>query len=195
MLSKVSKKIVYWLIDELIINNTEEELYIYGLFMLLSQTLYFILTLIFGVLLNIIFESVVFYVAFQFIRTNAGGIHASSELKCEVATTVSLLVCLGFIKICDLYNFKMVILIITMVAAVFIFLLCPLDTPDKPLTIKEKKYFQKKSWIIVLIILTIIGLSLCFKINTLMYPCCMSLILESILLFLGKIKELRKKNG
>ena len=163
--------------------------------MLLSQTLYFILTLIFGVLLNIIFESVVFYVAFQFIRTNAGGIHASSELKCEVATTVSLLVCLGFIKICDLYNFKMVILIITMVAAVFIFLLCPLDTPDKPLTIKEKKYFQKKSWIIVLIILTIIGLSLCFKINTLMYPCCMSLILESILLFLGKIKELRKKNG
>jgi accessory gene regulator protein AgrB len=82
-----------------------------------------------------------------------------------------------------------------MVAAVLIFLLCPLDTPDKPLTIKEKKYFQKKSWIIVLIILTIIGLSLCFKINTLMYPCCMSLILESILLFLGKIKELRKKNG
>jgi accessory gene regulator B len=195
MISKLSKKVVIILIDKAIINDTEDELYRYGLFMLISQTLYFILSLIFGVILNIVLESVVFYVAFQFIRTSAGGIHASSELKCEVATTLSLLLCLGIVKLCDLYNFKLVILILMLVATVLIFLLCPLDTPEKPLTIKEKKYFREKSWIIVLIILTIIGLSMCFKINTLMYPCCMSLILESILLFLGKIKETRKKNG
>lgn len=195
MISKLSKKIVVDLIDKSIINNTEDELYIYGLFMLLSRTLYFILTLIFGVLLNIVLESVVFYVAFQFIRTSAGGIHASSELKCEVATTLSLLSCLGVVKLCDLYNLKTVIIILTIVATVLIFVLCPLDSPEKPLTTKEKKYFRKKSWIILLIILTIIGLSLRFKINTLICPCCMSLILEGILLFLGKIKETRKKNG
>ena len=195
MISKLSKKIVVDLIDKSIINDTEDELYIYGLFMLLSRTLYFILTLIFGVLLNIVLESVVFYVTFQFIRTSAGGIHASSELKCEVATTLSLLSCLGVVKLCDLYNLKTVIIILTIVATVLIFVLCPLDSPEKPLTTKEKKYFRKKSWIILLIILTIIGLSMCFKINTLIYPCCMSLILEGILLFLGKIKETRKKNG
>lgn len=195
MISKLSKKIVVDLIDKSIINDTEDELYIYGLFMLLSRTLYFILTLIFGVLLNIVLESVVFYVAFQFIRTSAGGIHASNELKCEVATTLSLFLCLGVVNLCDLYNLKTVIIILTIVATVLIFVLCPLDSPEKPLTIKEKKYFRKKSWIILLIILTIICLSLYFKISALIYPCCMSLILESILLFLGKIKEIRKKNG
>ena len=143
MITNLSTRIVDRLMKKSIINDTEEELYTYGLFILLSQTLYFILTTIIGVFLNIFFESVVFYVAFQFIRTNAGGIHASSELKCEVATTVSLLLCLGFIKICGLYNIKIVILIITMIAAVFIFILCPLDTPEKPLNKKEKIYFQK----------------------------------------------------
>lgn len=195
MISKLSKKIVVDLIDKSIINDTEEELYTYGFFMLLSRTLYFILTLIFGVLLNIVLESIVFYVAFQFIRTSAGGIHASSELKCEVATTLSLLLCLGVVKLCDLYNLKIVIIILTIVAVVLIFLLCPLDTPEKPLNKKEKVYFRKKSWIILLIILIVIGVSSYFEINTLIYSCSVSLILEGILLFLGKIKEIRKKNG
>lgn len=195
MITNLSTRIIGALIEKSIINDTEQELYTYGLFMLLSQTLYFILTIIIGVFLNIVLESVVFYVAFLFIRTSAGGIHASSELKCEVATTLSLFLCLGIVKLCDLYNFKLVILILMLVAAVLIFLLCPLDTPEKPLTSKEKKYFRKKSWIILFIILTIIALSLFFKINTLIYPCCMSLILESVLLFSGKIKEIIKKNG
>lgn len=195
MISKLSKKIVVDLIDKSIINDTEEELYTYGFFMLLSRTLYFILTIIFGVILNLVPESVVFYVTFQFIRTNAGGIHASSELKCEVATTVSLLLCLGVVKLCDLYNLKIVIIILTIVAAVLIFLLCPLDTPEKPLNKKEKVYFRKKSWIILLIILAFIGTSLYFEINTFIYPCSMSLILESVLLVLGEIKGIRKKNG
>ena len=194
MISTLSEKIVCRLIDTSIINNTEKELYVYGFFMLLSQILYFFHTLMFGILLSIVLQSVVFYVAFQFIRTSAGGIHASSELKCEVATTVSLLLCLGFIKICGLYNIKIIILIITMVAAAFIFILCPLDTSEKPLNKKEKIYFRKKSWIILLMILTIIGVSSCLEINTLIYPCSMSLILESILLILGKMKEIRKKN-
>lgn len=195
MISKLSTKLVRKLIDISIINNTEIELYSYGFFILISQILYFILSVIFGVLFNIVLESIIFYVVFQFIRTNAGGIHASSELKCEVATTLSLFLCLGIVKLCDLYNLKLVILIFTLVAAVLIFLLCPLDTPEKPLTSKEKKYFRKKSWIILLVILTIIALSLFLKINTLIYPSCMSLILESILLFSGKIKEIIKKNG
>lgn len=183
------------MVDNSIINNADRELYLYGFFILFSQILYFIFTIIFSFILGVILEGVIFYVVFQFIRTNAGGIHASSELRCEVATTVSIFLCLGIVKLCDLYNIKTVIIFLTVVAAVLISLLCPLDTPEKPLNPKEKKYFRKKSWIILLVILTIICLSLYLKISALIYPCCMSLILESILLFLGKIKEIRKKNG
>lgn len=183
------------MVDNSIINNADRELYLYGFFILFSQILYFIFTIIFSFILGVILEGVIFYATFQFVRWSAGGIHASSELKCEVATTLSLFLCLGIVKLCDQYNLKSVIIILTIVATVLIFLLCPLDSPEKPLSMKEKKYFRKKSWIILLVILTIIALSLLFKINTLIYSCCMSLILESILLFLGKIKEIIKKNG
>lgn len=195
MIGNLSTKLANKLLDKSIINDTEKELYVYGFFILLSQVLYFTLTVMFGILLDIVLQSVVFYVAFQFIRRYAGGIHASSELKCEIATTFSIFSCLVIVKLCDLYNIKTVILISMIVAIILIFILCPLDTPEKSLTKKEKMYFRKKSWIILLIILTIIGFSSCFNINALTYPCCMSLILESILLVLGKIKEIRKKNG
>lgn len=192
MIGNLSTKLANKLLDKSIINDTEKELYVYGFFILLSQILYFILTIMFGILLGIVLQSVIFYVAFQFIRRYAGGIHASSESKCEVATTVSIFLCLGLVKLCALYNLKVIVLVLTIVAAVFILALCPLDTPEKPLNKKEEVYFRKKSWIIVLIILAVIGISLYFEINTFIYPCSMSLILESVLLVLGKIKGIRK---
>lgn len=195
MIEKLSSKLANRLLVKSIINDTEKELYVYGFFILLSQMLYFILTVIFGILLDIVLQSVIFYVVFQFIRRYAGGIHASSELKCELATTLSIFFCLVIVKLCDLYNLKTIVLISTIVATVLIFLLCPLDTPEKPLTKEEYKYFRKISWIILLLIMLTMCIGWYFKLEFLMYPCCMSLILESILLVLGKTKKLVQSDG
>lgn len=193
MISKLASKVVKRLIDNSAIADTEQELYVYGFFILISQILYFTLTMIFGVLLDIVLESVIFYVAFQFIRRYAGGIHASSELKCEIATTTSIFLCLLCTKLCEANNIQMPILVLTSIATVLIFVLCPLDTPEKPLTKEECKYFRKISWVILLFIMLAICIGWYFKLEFLIYPCCMSLILESILLVLGKIKRLIKK--
>lgn len=193
MISKLASKVVKKLIDNSAIADTEQELYVYGFFILISQILYFTLTTLFGILLDIVLESVIFYVAFQFIRRYAGGIHASSELKCEIATTTSIFLCLLCIKLCEINNIQMPILVLTIIAAVSIFVLCPLDTPEKPLTKEEYRYFRKISWLILLLIVLMISIGWHFKLEFIMYPCCMSLILESILLVLGKIKRLIKK--
>lgn len=195
MIGKLASKVVKKLIDNSAIADTEQELYVYGFFILISQILYFSLAMIFGLLLDIVLESVIFYVAFQFVRRYAGGIHASSELKCEIATTTSIFLCLLCTKLCETNNIQMPILIPTMIAAISISILCPLDTPEKPLTKEEYEYFRKISWVILLLIMLTICIGWYFKLEFLMYPCCMSLILESILLVLGKIKRLIKKNG
>lgn len=193
MIGNLASRVVKKLIDSSAIDRTEQELYIYGFFVLISQILFFTITVIFGVLLGIVLESAVFYVAFQFIRRYAGGIHASSELKCEIATTTSIFLCLLCVKLCEMYNVQAVILALTAIASFGILFLCPLDTPEKPLTEKEKKYFRKISWIILFLIILVIGIGYFFKIRFLMYPCCMSLILESVLLVAGKVKQ-RAKN-
>lgn len=172
------------------ITEDERELYIYGFFMLLSHIMYFVLARIFGILFKCFIESIIFYIAFQFIRRYAGGYHAATETRCEILSTLSIIASIGIIKLSKIYDFKTTLLIITLISMVIIFILCPLDTPEKPLTEKEFKYFRKISWIILLVIFTTIIVSYFFKFNLLFAPCCISLILESILLISGKIKKI-----
>lgn len=190
MLSKISSKIAEILIRHSAIENESKELYAYGFFILLSQILYFIITIAIGSLFNIILESVIFYIAFQFIRKYAGGYHAATEIRCEILTTLSILFCIVIIKLSKTYDFQTVLLTISVISAVCIFIFCPLDTPEKPLSDKEFKYFRKISWIILLVIVALIIISYIFNCNFVFAPCCMSLVLESILISVGKIQRL-----
>lgn len=191
MISKLSKKIV----NQLNILDDEQELYEYGFFILLSQILYFIIAIIIGTICGTVFESIIFYIAFQFIRRYAGGYHAATETRCEILSTLSILACIVVIKLSKTYDIQTALLIISALSAVCIFVFCPLDTPEKPLTDKEFRYFRKVSWLILLAIVVAIIVSYIFKFKIFTVPCCLSLVLESILLTAGKIKRISQKNN
>lgn len=195
MINKLSTRLTERLLSNGTISDEDKDLYIYGLFMLFSHLMFFIIACIFGLILGCIFESIIFYIAFQFIRRYAGGYHASTETRCEIFSSLSILACIVVIKLLKTYDFQTVLLLITILSAVCIFIFCPLDTPEKPLSDKEFKYFRKVSWLILLVIVTVIIVSYFLKLNILITPCCMSLILESILLTSGKIKRVYQKKS
>ncbi len=195
MISKLSARLTDKLLSNGTIGDEDKELYIYGLFMLLSQLLFFIIACIFGLILNCIIESIIFYISFQFIRKYAGGYHASTEARCETLSTLSILACIAVIRLSKFYDFQTVLLLITILSAVCIFVFCPLDTPEKPLSDKEFKYFRKVSWIILFVNVAVIAVSYVFKFQMVLVPCCLSLILESVLLVAGKVKRVSKKNN
>ncbi|MFR6064855.1 MAG: accessory gene regulator ArgB-like protein [Eubacterium sp.] len=190
MIGKLSSKISDLLIRKSVIDSEDQELYVYGFFILLSQILYFIIAVIFGIIFNVLLQSVVFYIAFQFIRKYAGGYHASTEGRCEIMSTLSILACIVMIWLSRSYNFSLLLFCISLAAALIIALLCPLDAPEKPLSNKELKYFRKISWLILFIIAALIVVSYIFEWSYIFSPCCMSLILESILIIAGKIKQI-----
>lgn len=195
MISKLSNYLTEKLLSNGIIIDEDKELYIYGLFMLLSQLMFFIIACIFGLLLKCLFESIIFYIAFMLIRRYAGGYHASTETRCEILSTLSILACIVVIKLSKTYDFQTVLLLITILSAVCIFVFCPLDTPEKPLSDKEFNYFRKVSRIILFVIIVAIIVSYVFKFQIVTVPCCLSLILEGILLAAGKIKKVSQKNN
>ena len=195
MISNLSTRLTDKLLTKGSITEDERELYIYGFFMLLSHLMYLVLACIFGLLFKCFIESIIFYVAFQFMRRYAGGYHAATETRCEILSTLSIIASIGIIKLSKIYDFKTILLFITIASMVLIFFLCPLDTPEKPLSEKEFKYFRKISWIILLVISSIIIVSYFFKFNILFTPCCVSLILESILLVAGKIKRVHQEKS
>ncbi len=195
MINKLSTRLTERLLSNGAISDEDKDLYIYGLFMLISQLMFFIIACIFGLVLNCIIESIIFYIAFQFIRKFAGGYHASTETRCEVLSTLSILACIVVIRLSKTYDIQTVLLLITTLSAVCIFVFCPLDTPEKPLSYKEFKYFRKISWLILLVIVVAIIVSYVFKFQVVTVPCCLSLILESILLAAGKIKRVSQKKN
>ena len=195
MINKLSTRLTERLLSNGAISDEDKDLYIYGLFMLISQLMFFIIACIFGLVLNCIIESIIFYIAFQFIRRYAGGYHASTETRCEIFSTLSILACIVVIKLSKTYNFQTVLLLITILSAVCIFIFCPLDTPEKPLSDKEFNYFRKVSRIILFVIIVAIIVSYIFNFQMVTVPCCLSLILEGILLAAGKIKKVSQKNN
>ena len=195
MIIKLSNYLTGKLLSNGTIGDEDKDLYIYGLFMLISHLMFFIIACIFGLILGCVFESIIFYIAFQFIRRYAGGYHASTETRCEIFSTLSILASIVAIKLSKIYDFQTVLLLITIISAVCIFVFCPLDTPEKPLSDKEFKYFRKVSWIILFVIIAAIIVSYVFKFQIVTVPCCLSLILESILLVAGKIKRVSQKNN
>lgn len=195
MINKLSTRLTERLLSNGTISDEDKDLYIYGLFMLFSHLMFFIIACTFGLILGCIFESIIFYIAFQFIRRYAGGYHAKTETRCEILSTLSILCCIVLIKLSKMYDIRIALLSISLVFTVLIFIFCPLDTSEKPLSDKEFKYFRKVSWLILLVIVTVIIVSYFLKLNILITPCCMSLILESILLTSGKIKRVYQKKS
>lgn len=193
MISKLSTHLTEKLLSNGTISDEDKDLYIYGLFMLFSHLMFFIIACIFGLILGCIFESIIFYIAFQFLRRYAGGYHAKTETRCEIMSVLSILCCIVLIKCSKMYDINIVLLSTSLVFAVLIFIFCPLDTPEKPLTDKEHKYFRKISLIILLLIIVAIIVSFIFKFNIIFTPCCVSVILEGVLIGTGQIKKAYSK--
>ena len=190
MISKLSVSLTDKLIARGNVSESERELYIYGFFMFLSHLMYLVLACVFGLVFGCFLESIIFYIAFQLIRRYAGGYHADKEIKCEIFSALSVIASVAIIKLTKVYSFGSALLGTALLCAVLIFVFCPLDTPEKPLSDKEFKYFRKISWTILLVIVTLIVISYISKWNFVFAPCCMSLVLESILISAGKIKRL-----
>lgn len=193
MLNKLSALLTDKMLQKGSITKEDRELYVYGFFMLLSHLLYLVLICIMGLILGCVPESLVFYVAFQFIRRYAGGYHAKTETRCEIMSFLSLAACIAVIRLSQSVALDLPLFVASLVAAVCIAVFCPLDTPEKPLSKKERRYFRKISLVILFVITAVILVTYFLHFNMLLVPCCLSLILEGVLITTGKLTKYKRK--
>lgn len=195
MISDFSKKVVKKLIDSGNVSNSERELYEYGIFILMSNILYIVVTAILGLAFGLFYQSLLFFITFIVIRQYAGGYHASTELQCEIFTTLCILASIITMNLISGNLSFAIILVISAFSSVFIFVFAPIDTDEKALDEVELKIFCKRTKLILIIIVAVIIVSLCLQLKSICIPCCISLILEGILLLAGKVKKSRMVNS
>lgn len=193
MIGKLASKTAERFIKRPNICYDKIEIYQYGFFILYSNILFLLLSMLLGVAFGIFLQNILLYVTFFTIRQYAGGYHASTEMRCEIFSVLSILACTVVIRLSKVYDFQTVLLVISAVSAVCIFALCPLDTYEKPLSENEFKYFRNISLVILSVIFLVVIISYFarFKwMQNFFSPCCLSLILECILLVAGKLKKM-----
>lgn len=194
MISKLASIIAEKFIKNPNVNYNKVEIYKYGFFILLSNTIFFIITIIFGIIFNSLVQSVIFYLSFFFIRQYAGGYHASTETKCEILSTFFIFTCVLIIYLSKIFDINDVLFHLGLFASLIIAVISPLDSPEKTLSENEIKCFRRICLILLIIELCIIIISYYFKLSFIFKPICIGIILESVLLIIGKIKKTLLKN-
>ena len=156
MISEISHKITYSLEKNKVIDKEDEDIYIYGIEILISSMITFIIVLILGLLFKCLLASLTYFIIFATIRQICGGYHAATYLKCNTIftfTTVIVLLAYKFVPV-DMLGFLHYLIMSFWVLTVFIF--APVENESKPIS-KEKKYKLKIIGRIMSIIITIIS--------------------------------------
>jgi len=136
------------------IKNSQYENSVFGLeviFILIFQTVGLI---ILGILLQKLDKLIFFFLPFMILRTSAGGMHASSAVKCFFCSVASFLIALFLEYLVS--SFKYFIYINLFISFLLIYSYAPQDSINKPFKEGEKEIFRHKSLLTFTALLIII---------------------------------------
>lgn len=173
MIARLSKRVASFFVRNEVIKSEDEEVYEYGLQLLLSTVFNGIIALVLAIISGTVWQCVCYLAVFVLIRKSAGGFHAKTHLGCCCILVVVLSLFILFIKFVptDIYAAITVIAVVFSVAAILLF--APLEHENKPISDKDKKRLRKISVIYAILISFVI--SLLFITNTKEIMVCLAL--------------------
>lgn len=182
-----AEKIVATLIKNGKCKEEEKEIVIYGLQMGIEIFFNIITTIIIAILFGMVLETLVFSISFFFLRSYCGGIHARNGIECyffSVATLITVLlvqkydiISLLFTGICLLFG------------TIIILLIAPIGDAKKPIDDIEKKVYKAKVHLILAVNILMFFIFSMLAAEHMMRSIVLSIVVVSISLILGKIKN------
>lgn len=189
MITKLSNAIADSLLKKNIMESKEREVYVYGFFIIISHIIFFLVTVLIGILFKIPFYAMIFFLSFSSVRGFTGGIHAKTEFLCDILSTVSILICLAAVKTVIIHSLTYIALAALALSSVLIIVLKPVDTPQKALSQSEKSHFHKKSITLTILYCILSVVFMLLKLPGITVAISAGLSLASVLLVLGKLKH------
>ena len=140
----LGKSISHFLCEKKVIAEQEVEVYQYGFEILISTTLGLLITVAIGIVLNMFFLSVLYYVIFVMVRQWTGGYHADSYLKCNITFAGITFFTLGMTKLSDMSEMYSLTIhgLMLVFALLSVWKYTPVENPNK--RIREEMKEQNK---------------------------------------------------
>lgn len=194
MISKLSQKLLNYLLKQEVIDESNAEYYRYGLEITISSSLNILLVLLIVIIFGLLFEAVVFLAAFVSVRIFTGGYHADTYFKCNlyfcILFSILLIIYQKTADIISTYNCMLIILF----NEVILLTESPIESKNKPLTKSERKKHKIIS-IILMTFWSFLGILLYLKSYKIGVLILYTTLLVSILIIIAMIfNERGEKN-
>ena len=138
MITRLSKKMASFFVCQKIIEAKNEEVYEYGMELLLSTFFNGLIAIVLSLITNTFWFSLVYLSTFVIMRKSAGGFHAKTHLGCCCILVIVQSIFIVFIKIVPSSTY-FIVAICTIVFSFFInIMFAPLENENKPISSDDK---------------------------------------------------------
>lgn len=189
----VKSKVASILVDNGQIDESEREIYEYAVTMFEMYSVSFIIGIILSIVMHAPLSYWFFVVPFFLIRRNAGGYHASTQLRCYIYSSLIVALALFWCNFEFVYKAP-ITLVISYISAIIIMLLAPQDTPNKPMSVEEKAKFGRLARIMVIVV-QVVATAMLFLYQKFAIAMFCSVIVSCMCLSMGALKNKRKNKN
>lgn len=194
MVDSICNFIIYKLNKEQIIQEEKNEIYLYGLQLLMATLIKAVGLFVLAIIMGAVKESIIFMIFFSSLRIQAGGIHAHSLLKCFISTAIIMFSAIYIVRLFPYVQNLNIQIIMIVISIILVYMFAPVENENKPLSEEEKILYRKRSMITVLVgaIIILLNNSIPWIFQGYSTIASMALLLESMtLLPINKVKHMR----
>ena len=191
MFEKASEAVARKLQENNTINEGQVEICRYGLQQGFTVILNIVTTLAIGMIMRGLLYAVVFTILYIPLRSNAGGYHAKTAIRCYLYSILLMIAVLLAVKRLPIPSFMCIIFFSISIAVIC--MLAPIEDANKPLDEIEVKVYHKRTLIILAIESMIFIIGLALHLRYFMQTTLWVMITMSIILLKGKVCNLVKK--
>lgn len=185
MIRQISERLLHRLIRNHVIDQDDWEIYEVGLEQIIISLINALTMLVIAVIFGEVWQCILFAASFIAIRVNAGGYHARTPLHCYILTVSMFIVALAVMKFVVISQYVFVMLLVF--ASMLIWILCPVDTENKPMDEIEKQIFRQRAMIAWLIETLIAIAFLIFGLTAISECIILAQVLIGVSLLLGSV--------
>lgn len=148
-MEKLAIKLTDYILSKDAISEENYDIYVYGFTCFLELSISFISTFIIGICLGMFFECILFSCIFMPLRSLAGGLHLNKFFHCYLLSCFMLTATLLLVKFFSIPDY--ISLIGCILFPIILFIIGPINHPNRPVTDEENSIFKRKTNIILVL--------------------------------------------
>lgn len=187
VIESFSAKIIRCFLNQDIIDETQKEVYQYGIIVTSQAVIIMISLLIIGLIFGLFFENLCFMIVFKILRKFSGGLHSDKFSVCFSLSIVLNVLFLFTYKLFILVPNFIIIIPIELVSSLILVLFSPKKNKNKNISKKESRIY-KLIVTIICVFVFLFSVVLISNNNFLVYSMCIAALLDAFFVVLGYLK-------